>query len=139
MGYSRFSQSEVRVPVASPSPGRLWRWWFSHCHVRLLQSQRLQPARLLCPWDSPGKNTGVSCHSLLQGIFLNQGSNPCFLQYRQIFYSLSHQGGPQLASGSSAPVRIEHGGDMAAWIVGTLVASSAQGHQLPQLQELQSY
>ena len=30
----------------------------------------LQPARLLCPWDSPGRNTGVGCHSLLQGIFL---------------------------------------------------------------------
>ena len=29
---------------------------------------RLQPARLLCPWDSPGKNTGVGCHFLLQGI-----------------------------------------------------------------------
>ena len=27
-----------------------------------------QPARLLCPWDSPGKNTGVGCHALLQGI-----------------------------------------------------------------------
>ena len=32
------------------------------------------PARLLCPWDSPGKNTGVGCHSLLQGIFPTQGS-----------------------------------------------------------------
>ena len=31
--------------------------------------------RLLCPWDSPGKNTGVGCHFLLQGIFLTQGSN----------------------------------------------------------------
>ena len=30
----------------------------------------LQPARLLCPWDSPGKNTGVGCHTLFQGIFL---------------------------------------------------------------------
>ena len=29
----------------------------------------------LCPWDSPGKNTGVGCHSLLQGIFQTQGSN----------------------------------------------------------------
>ena len=28
-----------------------------------------------CPWDSPGKNTGVSCHALLQGIFLTQRSN----------------------------------------------------------------
>ena len=33
------------------------------------------PARLLCPWDSPGKNTGVDCHALLQGIFLTQGLN----------------------------------------------------------------
>ena len=29
----------------------------------------LYPTRLLCPWDSPGKNTGVGCHALLQGIF----------------------------------------------------------------------
>ena len=29
----------------------------------------LQPTRLLCPWDSPGKDTGISCHSLLQGIY----------------------------------------------------------------------
>ena len=33
-----------------------------------LQLYGLQPARLLCPWDSPGKNTGVGCHALLQGI-----------------------------------------------------------------------
>ena len=31
-----------------------------------LQPHRLQPARLLCPWDFPGKNTGVGCHFLLQ-------------------------------------------------------------------------
>ena len=29
----------------------------------------------LCPWNFPGKNTGVGCHSLLQGIFPSQGSN----------------------------------------------------------------
>ena len=40
---------------------------------------RLQPARLLCPWDSPGKNTGAGCHFLLQGIFLTQESNPHLL------------------------------------------------------------
>ena len=34
-----------------------------------LWSHGLQPARLLCPWDSLGKNTGVGCHALLQGIF----------------------------------------------------------------------
>ena len=47
----------------------------------------LQPARLLCPWDSPGKNTGVGCHSLLQGIFPTQGLNP---------------GSPELQADSSA-------------------------------------
>ena len=30
----------------------------------------------LCPWDYPGKNTGVGCHFLLQGIFPTQGLNP---------------------------------------------------------------
>ena len=36
-------------------------------------------ARLLCSWDFPGRNTGVGCHFLLQGIFLTQGSNPYLL------------------------------------------------------------
>ena len=35
----------------------------------------LQPASLLCPWDSSGKNTGVDCHAVLQGIFPTQESN----------------------------------------------------------------
>ena len=35
-----------------------------------------------CLWDSPGKNTGVSCHFLLQGIFLTQGSNPHLLHWQ---------------------------------------------------------
>ena len=39
----------------------------------------LQCTRLLCPWDAPGKNTGVGCHTLLQGIFSIQGSNPHLL------------------------------------------------------------
>ena len=41
----------------------------------LLQPHGLLPTTLLCSWNSPGKNTGVGCHSLLQGIFLTQGSN----------------------------------------------------------------
>ena len=40
------------------------------------QPHGLQPARLLCPWDFPDKNTRVGCHALFQGIFLTQGSNP---------------------------------------------------------------
>ena len=35
----------------------------------------MEPARLLCPWNSPGKNTGVGCHFLLQGIVQTQGLN----------------------------------------------------------------
>ena len=42
--------------------------------------------QLLCPWNSPGKNSEVSCHSLLQGIFLLQGSNLGLLHCRQIFF-----------------------------------------------------
>ena len=44
--------------------------------------------------DSPSKNTGVSYHALLQGIFPTQGSNPGLPQYRRILYHLSHQGSP---------------------------------------------
>ena len=51
-----------------------------------LQSHGLQPTRLLCPWDSPGKNTGVDCHFLFQGIFSTQGSIAGLLHCRQILY-----------------------------------------------------
>ena len=44
-----------------------------------MQSYRPYPTRILCPWDSLGKNTGVGCHFLLQGIFPTQGSNLCLL------------------------------------------------------------
>ena len=56
-----------------------------------LQPHGLWPARFLCPWDSPGKNTGVSGHFLLQGIFPTQGLNPGLPHCRQILYHLSHQ------------------------------------------------
>jgi len=46
------------------------------------------PASFLCPWDSPGKNTGVGCHALLQGIFLTQGLNLGLLNCRQILLAL---------------------------------------------------
>ena len=52
----------------------------------------MDPTRLLSPWDSAGKNTGVGSHSLLQGIFLTQGLNLSLLHCRQILCHLSHQG-----------------------------------------------
>ena len=74
-----------------------------------LQLHGLQSPRLLCPWNSPGKNTGVGSHFLLQGIFPTQGLNPGLLHCRQIlfyfiFYRLSHQGSPRRVKvGQSCP------------------------------------
>ena len=61
--------------------------------------------------DSPGKNTGVGHHALLQVIFPTQGSNPGLPHCRQILYQLSHKGTPRtlewvaypISSGSSQP------------------------------------
>ena len=54
----------------------------------------LQPTKLCCPWNFPGKKTGVGCHFFSQGIFPTQGSNPGLLYCRWMLYSLSHQGRP---------------------------------------------
>ena len=48
--------------------------------VRLFVTPGTVVCQALCPWDSPGKNTGVGCHALLQAIFPIQGSNPCLLR-----------------------------------------------------------
>ena len=61
--------------------------------------------------DSPGKNIGVGCHSLLQRIFPTQGSNSGLPDCKQILYCLSHQGSPSIlewvaypfTAGSSQP------------------------------------
>ena len=67
----------------------------SHSHFVVSNSlwpHGLQHTRLSCPWDSPGKNSGVGSHSILSGIFLIQRSNPGLLHCWQILYRLSHQG-----------------------------------------------
>ena len=48
-------------------------------HVWLFATRWTVAPRLLCPWDSPGRKTGIGWHFLLQGIFLTQGSNPHLL------------------------------------------------------------
>ena len=52
--------------------------------------------RLLCLWNSPGNNTGVHCHFLLQGIFPSQRLNPGLPHCRWILYQLGHQGSPRI-------------------------------------------
>ena len=67
--------------------------------------------RLLCPWDSPGKNTGVGCHALLQGIFLTQRLNPLLL-------SLLHwqAGSLPLAPSQASTVRELRTSRYSSWI-----------------------
>ena len=60
--------------------------------LTLVWPRGLLPSRLLCPWDFPGRNTGVGCCFLLQGIFSTQGSNLCLLYCRRILYQLSRLG-----------------------------------------------
>ena len=79
--------------------------------LTLCHPHGLQPTRILCPLDLPGKNTGVGCHALLQGIFPTQGSNPGLLHCRWILYQLNQMGSPRILewvaypffSGSSQP------------------------------------
>ena len=77
--YALHSVSQFQVLVAQSCP--------------TLQPCGLEPASLLCPYDFPGKNTGVGCHFLLKGIFLTQGSHPSLLHCKQIYHraTKSHQ------------------------------------------------
>ena len=56
--------------------------------------------------DSPGKNTGVGCHALFQGIFPTQGSNPGLPHCRRILCHLSHQGNPRILEWVACPFSI---------------------------------
>ena len=84
---------KVSLPLVLPCPFYKWgSWggekWLAHYHGQQvavsesvnhsvmsdsLRPCEMQPSRLLCPWNSSGKNTGGSSHSLLQGIFQTQG------------------------------------------------------------------
>ena len=64
--------------------------------VQLFTPNGRYPDRLLCPWDSPCKNTWAGCHFLLQGIFLTQALNPDFPHSEQILHHLSHSQLPVL-------------------------------------------
>ena len=59
-------------------------------------SDPLRPHGLYRLWNPPGQNTGVGCHSFLQGIFPTQGSNPDLPHCRWILHQLSYQGSPYL-------------------------------------------
>ena len=98
--FSNFSHSLVLIDIGVISGSMLIKT-FTCCAVLCLVTQSCptlydpmdcSPLGSSVHWDSPGKNTGMSYHALLQGIFPTQGSNPSLPHYRQIFYRLSHQG-----------------------------------------------
>ena len=87
----KFMSVSTQISFLIPSPVSTAERQMIHvsvCQVTLvlsnsLQPRGLQPTRLLCPWDSLGKNIGVGCHALLQGIFPTQGSNSHLLRLHQ--------------------------------------------------------
>ena len=86
---------------SSPSEDNLTFWYIIHtcvcvCSVMSdsLRPHGLWPARLFCPWNFPGKNTGVGCCFLSQGIFLTQGSNLPLLHWQADSLLLYHLGNP---------------------------------------------
>ena len=93
--------SSFVIPVTLPTPTQELgpSLLFSTCayvlshfsHVQLFATpEGCGPSGSSVHGDSPGKNTGVDCHVLLQGIFPTQGSNPGLLHCRQILYQLSY-------------------------------------------------
>ena len=78
------TQSSLTESIPNPHIVLVAQWCLALCHP-----MDCSPARLLCPWDFPGKGTAVGCHSFLQGIFPTQGSNPSLLNYRQILFNLT--------------------------------------------------
>ena len=98
------SLSQTYSQMGSLSLGLHW----ESCSVI---SDSLLPHGIYSSWNSPGQNTGVGSHSLLQGIFPTQGSNPSLPHCRQVLYQLSYQESPRklewvaypFSSGSSWP------------------------------------
>ena len=84
-------------------PHHLW-WSVCACKITLVMSNSLQPhglwlTRLLCPWDSPGKNTGVGCHALLREILPYPGIELMSLispAWQADSVQLSHLGSPKI-------------------------------------------
>ena len=78
-----------------------------------LRPHGLQPVRLLSPWDSPGKNTGVGCCTLFQEIFPTQGSNPRLVWFLHCRWILCHWPIVEAPASPTPPFRL-------SWWVGLL-------------------
>ena len=99
-----WTRRQVHPFITEPPREPLYRQTHTHTHtyIRVCVLSRpavsssvtrgLLPIRLLHPWNSPGENTAVGCHFLLQRIFPTQGSNPDLLHCRWVLYHLNRQG-----------------------------------------------
>ena len=79
-----YGSSSKLIPPCSCLVAQLW--------SILSQPYGLQPTRPLCPWDFPGRKTGVGCNFSLHGVFPTQGSNPHLLHWQADSLPLSDQG-----------------------------------------------
>ena len=84
------------------------------------------PTRLLCPWDFPGKNTGLGSHSLLRGDLPDPGFEPRSLTMQQILYHLSHQGSSNKLSHGAQGQKMQAGLPQLKIVTGMLLEQSYQ-------------
>ena len=96
----KWQPTPVLLPGESQGRGSLvgCRLW-GHTESTGLKQLSSSSSRLFYPWNSPGKNTGMGCHSLIQEIFLTQGFNPGLPHCRQILCYLNHLGSPPALQG----------------------------------------
>ena len=105
--WKRFIAISLKTKLATAiPPSNCTDWLYREMRLRFtksvsclvmsdsLQPHGPQPQRIPCPWNSPGKNTGMGSHSFLQGIFPIQGLNLGLLHCRKILYHRSYQGSP---------------------------------------------
>ena len=71
-------------------------WLVAQPYPTVCDPMDCSPPVFLCPWDFPGKNTGVGWHALLQGVFPTQGLNPLLLHWQVGTLPLAPPGKPQL-------------------------------------------
>ena len=96
------------TPGSERSPGVGSSVQFSRSVVSgSLQPHGLEATRLLCPWDFPGKNTGVGCHFLLRGILPTQKSNLPVLHWQADSLPLSHLGSRESRDQPTLDSRLE--------------------------------
>ena len=87
------TKANVITASANHPSHKFLKWSVSHSVAsNFLQPHGLQPTQLPYPWSSPGKNPGMGCHFLVQGIFSTQRLNLGLPRCRQFLDHLSHQG-----------------------------------------------